>query len=365
MYVRAKTFGYLMATLLIVACSQDEAENRTAPEEPVAISFACTSTPATAEENWGTSVTRTTEPGYIEQLRYTGFGVFATKTGSAAPDVMYNQQVSYTYLADKADNGYWSYSPLKFWPNDNTVTFCAYAPYTNPAEIVGATKGITSVSGENETPYITYKRFTTPNEYIDLLWDCRTLSKPAADEHITMSMRHALARLAVSIKLKNAPENADTKVLVRRVTLSGTIAESAKLNLTGTDDTPTWSDHVTTATTIYTDYDPETNNDSWGVIDNNIRYISELPYSWQPAGLNNTDYKNVISLDGHKAYIYLIPMTGALSLTCKVAYTIFNSDGTTTEGEKVTTTGDTPTAITVASPFCGNRTYYLKLTLNI
>jgi len=363
MYVRAKGYGYLMATLLMVACSQDEAENRTAPEEPVAISFACTSTPATAEENWGTSVTRATEPGYIEQLRYTGFGVFATKTGSAAPDVMYNQQVSYTYLADKADNGYWSYSPLKFWPNDNTVTFSAYAPYTNPADIVGATKGITSISGENEAPYITYKRFTSPNDSIDLLWDCQTLSKPNADEHITMSMRHALARLAVSIKLSSAPA-AGTKVLVRRITLSGDIAESAKLDLTGTGDTPTWSNHVTTATTIYTDYDPETNTGSWGVIDNNIRYISELPYAWQPAGLNHTDYKNAISLDGHKAYIYLIPQS-TLSLTCRVAYTIIASDGTKTEGEKVTSTGDTPTAVTVASPLSGNKSYYLKLILNI
>ncbi len=363
MYVRAKGYGYLVATLLMVACSQDEAENRTAPEEPVAISFACTSTPATAEENWGTSVTRATEPGNIEQLRYTGFGVFATKTGSAAPDVMYNQQVSYTYLADKADNGYWSYSPLKFWPNDNTVTFCAYAPYTNPSDIVGATTGITSVSGENEAPYIAYKRFTTPNEYIDLLWDCQTLNKPAADEYITLSMRHALARLAVSIKLSSAPA-AGTKVLVRRITLSGDIAESAKLDLTGTGDTPTWSNHVTTATTIYTDYEPETNTGSWGVIDNNIRYISELPYAWQPAGLNHTDYKNAISLDGHKAYIYLIPQS-TLSLTCRVAYTIIASDGTTTEGEKVTSTGDTPTAVTVASPLSGNKSYYLKLILSL
>ena len=361
MFVRERRYGFIIATLLTVACSQNETEINTVPEEPVAISFSCTSIPTDDEERMAPYLTRTTEPGYIEQLRYTGFGVFATTKKAPetlVPDFMYNQQVSYTYLADDADNGYWSYSPLKYWPKQTNnsgetvtnVTFCAYAPYTNPEDIVGATTGITAISANDETPYITYTRPTSPNDSIDLLWNCQSFTAPAS---VNLSMRHALARLAVSIKLNSAPA-ANTKVLVRSVTLTGTLASSAKLDLTDTDDTPTWTDHVTASTTITTDNIPS--NTSWGIIDNGIRYVSGLPYNWQPAGLTNSDYKNAISLDGHKAYIYLIPQS-SLTLTCRVEYTIF------TEGSDPVDVLTENTDISVATPFDGNKTYYLKLKL--
>lgn len=78
-----------------------------------------------------------------------GFGVFAYQTGGTdytagqttfPPDFMYNQKVTGTDVAAPV----WSYSPIKYWPNDNTaadnagakgetntgkVSFFAYAPY--------------------------------------------------------------------------------------------------------------------------------------------------------------------------------------------------------------------------------------------
>ena len=363
MFARVSTYGIVLAALLMTACSQNETELKTASErEPVPISFSFTST----QDNQAT----TRGEAENAQLRNTGFGVFATVGESAYPNLMYNQQVTYTYLADdnyqldgQAQNGYWSYSPTKYWPmkvNDEgitvpqDVTFCAYSPYTEPADIVGATAGITSISNNSQAPYLTYKRYTNPNDSLDLLWDCQV---PATPGTIKLNMRHALARLAVSIKLASAPA-ADTKVLIRRVTLSGTIAQSGKLNLAVAGEAPTWTDQETTSITIYTDSDPETNTASWGTINNDIRYVKDLPYNWQPAGLNATTDQNVITIGDHRGFLYLIPQA-SLTLDCRVDYTIMSSDGTTVSGNKE------HNGINVATPLNGNKPYNLKLILTL
>ena len=366
MYAREKIYGIAIAALLMTACSQNETEPKTVPtEEPVAISFSFSAL---------TTETGATTRGDAEdaKLRDTGFGVFATVAGSTFPNLMYNQEVTYTYLADDnytgdvAQNGYWSYSPVKFWPMTvngagetvpQNVTFCAYAPYAEPnteTGNTGATFGITKVSLNSETPYLIYKRYTNPKDSVNLLWDCQVPTTPGS---INLRMRHALARVAVSIKLEHAPADGK-KVLLNRVTLSGNIAESGKLNLADAGEAPTWSEQDIKEITIYTDCDPETNTASWGLISNDIRYVKDLPYNWQPAGLNATNYQNVITIDGHVGYLYLIPQAN-LTLNCSVLYTIMSSDGTITEGEKV------HNGKVVASPLNGNNTYNLQLRLNL
>lgn len=69
----------------------------------------------------------------IDQLRATGFGVFAyvaPKNGSKDEfDYMYNQRVMYGDTS-------WVYSPLKYWPNnEDSVTFFAYAPYVDSLSV--------------------------------------------------------------------------------------------------------------------------------------------------------------------------------------------------------------------------------------
>lgn len=98
-----------------------------------------------------------------------GFGVFAYQTDATdyssktEPNFMYNQQVTgKTKTEGTTSTISWSYSPIKYWPNDNTaadnvgaigetnkgkVSFFAYAPYANPGE--NETSGITAVSANN------------------------------------------------------------------------------------------------------------------------------------------------------------------------------------------------------------------------
>ena len=99
MFARVSTYVIVLAALLMTACSQNETEQNTASVEPVPISFSFTST----QDNQAT----TRSSAEDAQLRHTGFGVFATVEGSIYPNLMYNQQVTYTYLADDAQNGYW------------------------------------------------------------------------------------------------------------------------------------------------------------------------------------------------------------------------------------------------------------------
>lgn len=121
-----------------------------------------------------------------------GFGVFAYQTKSKdytagqtefQPDFMYNQQVTGTDVAAPV----WSYTPIKFWPNDNTVadnttnnakgvnntgkvSFFAYAPYTT---VTGKeTSGITGFSANSVAgdPTVSYKLAANAKDNVDLLW---------------------------------------------------------------------------------------------------------------------------------------------------------------------------------------------------
>lgn len=150
-----------------------------------------------------------------------GFGVFAyftentdypnvTATATPAPSApldanantanfMYNQHVSWD-----ATNSLWTYSPLKYWPNDfastavdaqtpaaqgstaygGKVSFFAYAPYVNKSSALTTTSGIiainnsaTAISAETAgtgnkmtgNPIITYK-MASSGDNVDLLW---------------------------------------------------------------------------------------------------------------------------------------------------------------------------------------------------
>ena len=146
-----------------------------------------------------------------------GFGVLAYHTNTSAwdavkstalPNFMYNEKV---YWSDK-----WTYSPIKFWPNDfangsavdnkapgsediaatgsqagGKVSFFAYAPYVELTDVALGTPGITHINGKNVKgggsslgnekpgdPTVTYSLASGANIYesanVDLLWGTRT-----------------------------------------------------------------------------------------------------------------------------------------------------------------------------------------------
>ena len=390
-------YGIILALvmLLMTGCSADDAvvETMTAPEEGVAISFCCNyddETPITKAGYEGTMNT--------EDLRTTGFGAMASVTAGApptfdnVPNLMYNQEVEYTLVGDLIDpkKGIWSYSPTKYWPNNLEHCYIsAYAPYVNlPIADPETTTGIYGISANNVAPYIDYRRCEKPGEQVDLLWYYEEPSAiPAATAlneagTLAMQMRHALARLDIKVALAAAPASG-TKVLVEEITLTGNMAKTGRLSLcsqttegSGVDTKyyPVWTNQVFdkngsdedidhTFQIKNVDNDPE----SYGIIESQVRYIPNLPYGWQPAGLSTTP-QDALNTGDRKGYVYLIPQD-ELALTITVKYKKW------VEGEDEPTSGaKTTTASTLRIPqptleepnpkLLGNKTYTLNLTLS-
>ena len=352
---RLKIYGMMMlgAMLWLTSCTSEDATKEVAPQEAIAISFGCNYDDE--EEDITKNTTRAGYEGAMntEDLYTTGFGAMASVTAGTPPtydnkpNLMYNQEVEYTHVGDMENplTGYWSYQPVKYWPTDLTHCYIsAYAPYVKSTDLAGLladeTKtGIVGISGNNEAPYITYRRCKKPNEVVDLLWYYKkfentdkipeaTTTLPAGT--LNMKMHHALARLEIQVALAAAPASG-TKVLIEKITLEGNMTKTAKLILnkddgTGDDHYPHWEDletpDVEDRTIQITNIDnaPE----SYGIIDSQVRYIPGLPYAWQPAGLKVYDaevegknYLNALNTGDRIGYIYLIPQT-TLSLKLNV-----------------------------------------------
>ena len=377
-------YGIILALvmLLMTGCSADDVvmEKMTAPEEGgVAISFCC-------NYDDETPITKAGHLGEMndEDLHTTGFGAMASVTADKKPTLMYNQEVAFTLVGDLDDpkKGYWSYAPKKYWPTDLTDCYIsAYAPYVEPSDLEGLPAdetGIYGISANNVAPYIDYRRCEKPGEQVDLLWYYEEPSAiPAATAlneagTLAMKMRHALARLDIKVAL--AADPGTTKVLIEEIILTGKMAKTGRLSLcsqttegSGVDTKyyPVWTnqefdkdgdvpiDH--TFKIKNADNDPE----SYGIIESQVRYIPNLPYGWQPAGLSTTP-QDALNTGDRKGYVYLIPQD-ELPLTITVKYKKWvEGEAEPTSGAKTTTV--TPTSI--ANPLKGNKTYTLNLTLS-
>ena len=255
---------FLMAAasaLMLTACtSEDDVLQSAAPQksEAKALGF---------DVYMPQAVTRAGEPKGVmttEKLKTAdkGFGVFAMYTGTAnyaaetfKPNFMFNEHISW--------NGGWTYSPLKYWPNETTndsqtptnatmadlekLSFFAYAPYvdlspsdpgtgtmtvnttgpvTKPA-YVGASaqeSGILSYTKEDriDDPLVAWGATTDLDNHVDLLWGVApagmdytavngenvpttfgkplvNLVKPDKDLKIKFLFQHALSRMSISV----------------------------------------------------------------------------------------------------------------------------------------------------------------------
>ena len=393
------------AVLLMTGCSAEDVTREVTPGDAVAISFNCNN-----EEG----MTRGAYQGAmnIEDLYTTGFGVFASVTANNdpedagyadanKPDLMYNQEVEYTFVGDMENpkTGYWSYQPVKYWPADMKHFFIsAYAPYVEPSSLASLTAddtGIIGLSTNTEKPYVEYRRCESPQSCVDLLWYYASPTKipegtaSQAEGTLNMKMRHALARVAINVAL--AAPITNTKVLIEEISLTGKMAKTAQLHLyeqttvtegvapsTVTKYYPKWSDwtydkndgdeeinHTILINNKEKKENDENNTTSYGIIDSQIRYIEGMPYAWQPEGLRaddplttdkNEGLQNALSTGDRQTYIYLIPQEN-WSVTVQVKYKKW------VEGNDEPTSG-TKSVATYANPLKGNTPYVLNITLS-
>lgn len=232
----------LVMTLLLTlfGCSQVDESARTEAER-AEVSFSC----YLSQSKEGAQ-SRATYPSdeilggmTTAKLKESSFGVFAQYTGpnefdyddaakgNVAYNFMWNQQVDW-------DNtrSYWTYSPVKYWPNDNQpaddqgamgsqlhsyVSFFAYAPYQevdNPTSGVDRTgnasdDGIVKITSNSATPgtgsYLTYRTSVSQPYYydssVDLLWAAQPNKvKQAVNERVHFLFKHALSKLSIAVQ---------------------------------------------------------------------------------------------------------------------------------------------------------------------
>jgi hypothetical protein len=236
-------------------------------------------------------------------LKNVGFGVFGYYTDgkpyseTSTPDFMYNQKV------DLKSGANWSYTPLKYWPNEfgtsaesegqDKLTFFAYAPYVTvipgtgriDTEVHGAenalTSGIVGMTSNTATgdPYVKYYVDFDPENRVDLCWGVAKTAftssvdgnnnsvdagapyidviKPKIADRINFDFKHALAALNVQIDADvdvvshaNSTLDNKTKIWVRSVTFEGfTDKGSLNLNAKATEG-PLWYELSSTNTRI-------------------------------------------------------------------------------------------------------------------
>lgn len=238
--VLKSVLGLAMASMMLTACSNaDEA-----PTKSIAPSTGDTAI------NFGAYMNRSTTRGgatgeltNAAALQAAGFGVLAYYTDNkpyapdALPNFMYNQQVEY--------NSGWTYSPLKYWPNEygadaastgvDMLSFFAYAPYTPVNLVSGMVEAPNDQTGiialtratENGDPKVRYVASLDPATKVDLCWANPIMNKIkteyAADAPVVFDFHHALASINVTIDASDdgAALDANTRIYVRSVTFEG------------------------------------------------------------------------------------------------------------------------------------------------
>ena len=138
------------------------------------------------------NVTTATRAGDINNDNLTSIGVFASLTHGnfdatvSTPNFMYNQLV-------EKKNGTWQYTPLKYWPNNDSdkISFFAYAPHN--------TTGVTPSNAiQKGYPSFTYTTPTAEADQVDLLAATPIINQNGGS--VDFKMQHALTKVVFNVK---------------------------------------------------------------------------------------------------------------------------------------------------------------------
>lgn len=339
-----------LAVLALVACTK--------VENLVPVSEMEAATPA-VPMNFGIYLpqTKAGTPGTMDNttLQTAGFGVFAyvqagDYDGSLKPNFMFNEKVTYS-------DPDWTYSPVKYWPNQLTgsnpqkLSFFAYAPYV---ETAGGTEGIIAMTDGSAAgdPTVTYKVSEDLNKNVDLVWGVSNggtwtnvsgstnpvtdglpylnLQKPSVGTKVTFKFFHALAQLnlsvvgAYNVTTAGGTPKDGVKVTVKEVVLTVPgMYEQAVLSLNNTEaKKPRWDLSATSATT---DLTLTINGDK---LHTDILDAGAKKASLQPAGVTATE-KPVLATG---KYFTLLPKAGPVTIGVKITYYVTTDDSDLYDG---------------------------------
>lgn len=234
----------LAVALLLSACSAEES-TADFPQGNIPIGF-----------SGDVLATRATE--YASAANLTAIGVFAYFTNgefaeaNATSNFMYNQPVNQS-------DGTWTYSPVRYWPNNNTdrLSFFAYAPYVDEA-VAGGSNPVFKGKVETGFPTLTYTVPSAEANQTDLLAAVPLMnnSYQANNGTVKFQLKHALTK--VSVYVKSNDDVAGKKVTAFSIAgvKSGTLTYHSPTDIT--DKGSSWSypapDVTETFTATTTDF---------------------------------------------------------------------------------------------------------------
>ena len=207
-------FYVLIAQLVLSGCAGEAVEE--------------TSSSSSSEINFDAYVGRnaSTRAGInnIDSLKgnkwYSGFGVFARyKHNGEISSLMDNEQVTW-------EENHWKYTNTRYWPNEGTVDFYAFAPYKPKVELVSP------YSNSNKADSTYYIEFTSLTAPVDLVW-ANAKDQTKTNEPVKFTFNHALARLGFDITANQDLKKNDVIITVEEVKLYGDSIHKGAFDITG------------------------------------------------------------------------------------------------------------------------------------
>ena len=266
-----------------------------------------------------------------------GFGVFAryNHTNGATSPLMDNEHVTW-----KGDH--WGYEHTRYWPNEGTVDFYAFAPRVESVILVNKPK-------ENN-PNPTYIEFTSSKSPVDLVWGVQPgqkAPKSSTDGKVKFEFKHVLARLGFDITANQKLVENGAVINVEKVKLYGKTEDEGAFDIKGylNLEYGTW----------YVDPDVGT----------------RAVYTWTPTGAEDgINYKLSASQLDHtcekienapNSYLCIIPQDKHYPFYLQITYTVQQGDFFQ---EKVTVKKDL-TAISKPFKFEQGKAYVFHLILSL
>lgn len=206
-------FYVLIAQLVLSGCAGEGVEE--------------TSSSSSSEINFDAYVGRnaSTRAGEtnITSLKKSGFGVFARYNHNGATSLlMDNEHVTWNVNR-------WGYTNTRYWPNEGSVDFYAFAPYLENVELVNKPK-----SSEANPTYIEFTSSTSP---VDLVWGAQTgqeaPTSQTLDSKVKFQFEHVLARLGFDITVNKDLEENGAVIQVEEVKLYGETEDEGAFDIKG------------------------------------------------------------------------------------------------------------------------------------
>ena len=233
----------------------------------------------------------------IASLKKSGFGVFAryNHNGASSP-LMDNEHV--TWKGNR-----WGYTNTRYWPNEESVDFYAFAPYLKNVKPVNAPDSIRANPA--------YIEFTSSTSNVDLVWDVqrnKTVPKSSTDGKVKFQFKHALARLGFDITANQELEENGAVITVDSVKLYGDTIVNGAFDIKGylNLEDSTWSRSVDVGTRVVYTWTPPDVED-----ENNFKLSA-----------SQLDYRCGKIENAPNSYLCIIPQEKYQSFYLQITYTV-------------------------------------------